>query len=236
MNNRFQETSKSDSIRQRLKAMADEKYRAFAVSLVPECDLEFLGVRLPMLRKMARDIAKNDFRSFLAETPGRCFEEIMLRGMVIGCARMGLPEKLDHVATFVPLVTNWSICDSFCTGLKFTRDHRERVWDFLQPYLVSNDEFQVRFAVVMLLNHYIEEAWLDRVLSALDKIRHGGYYARMAVAWAVSICYVTYPERTQTYLDTCHLDDVTFNMALRKITESLRVDKTTKDMIRKMRR
>ena len=224
------------SIRQRLKAMADEKYREFAVSLVPGCDLEFLGVRLPLLRKMARDIAKSDFRSFLAETPGRCFEEIMLRGMVIGCARMELPEKLDHVAGFVSLITNWSICDSFCAGLKFARDHRERAWDFLQPYLGSNEEFQVRFAVVMLLNHYIEEPWLDRVLSALDKIRHEGYYARMAVAWAVSIGYVAFPETTQTYLDTCRLDDVTFNMALRKITESLRVDKATKDMNRKMRR
>ena len=224
------------SIRQRLKAMADEKYRAFAVSLLPGCDLEFLGVRLPLLRKMARDIAKSDFRSFLAETPGRCFEEIMLRGMLIGCSRMDLPEKLDHVAAFVPLIVNWSLCDSFCAGLKFARDHRERVWDFLQPYLGSNEEFQVRFAVVMLLNHYIEEPWLDRVLSALDKIRHEGYYARMAMAWAVSICYVTYPERTWAYLDACRLDDVTFNMALRKITESLRVDKTTKDTIRKMRR
>lgn len=224
------------SIRERLEQQADETYRTFAASLLPGCDTLLLGVRLPLLRKIAKDIAKGDWRAYIAETPTVYFEEIMLTGMVIGYAKADVEEKLGHVARFVPLISNWSVCDSFCTGLTLTRQNKERLFAFLQPYFSMNEEFPVRFAVVMLLTYYIDDLWIDRVFPLLDAVRHEGYYARMAVAWAVSICFVKYPEKTKTYLAYCRLDDFTFNTALRKITESLRVTPETKRLIRAMRR
>ncbi len=226
----------NDSIRQRLRDMADEKYRAFASSLLPGCGQEILGVRLPLLRTLAREIARGDYRNCMAGADPGSFEETMILGMVIGYAKAGVEEKLSLVAAFVPRISNWSVCDSFCTGLTFTRDHRDRVWDFLMPYLSSGEEYPIRFVVVMLLTYYIDDVFLDRVFAVFDRIHHEGYYVKMAVAWAVSICYIKSPERTKTYLDSCRLDDETFNKSLRKITESLRVDKAAKDMIRKMRR
>lgn len=160
----------------------------------------------------------------------------MLQGMVIGCAKADVEEILHHIAAFVPKIDNWSVCDSFCSGLKITSLHKERVWEFIQPYLESDREYNIRFGVVMLLNYYIDELHIHRVLERLDRITHEGYYVKMAVAWAVSICFVKLPDITMDYVRSNSLDDFTYNKALQKITESYRVAPETKALIRSMKR
>ena len=160
----------------------------------------------------------------------------MLQAMLIGYADMDPDERLRHVAAFVPKIDNWSVCDRFCLGLKFAADNQVRVWAFIQPYLKSKLEYEVRFGVVMLLEHFIDELYVGRVLKALDEVAHDGYYAKMAVAWAVSICYVKFPALTEAYLADCALDDFTFNKSLQKIGESFRVDAVAKQRVRAMRR
>lgn len=222
-------------IREQLLAMADGKYQQFSSALLPNIG-NILGVRLPELRRLAKQIARGDWRSYLAEAPSEYFEEIMLQGMVIGYAKAGIEERLDWAASFIPRINSWSVCDSFCSGLKCAGDYKERVWDFLQPYLSSRREYEIRFAVVMLLTYYVEEEYIDRILLLLDKIRHEGYYVKMAVAWAISICYVKLPEPTLAYLQNNSLDDFTYRKALQKITESYRVDQAAKQQIRRMKR
>ena len=222
-------------IKRQLQALAEEDYRIFSSGLLPDTG-NVLGVRLPLLRRMAKKLAKTDWREYLQTAQEEFFEEVMLQGIVIGCAACPIEERLLHIRDFVPKISNWSVCDSFCTGLKFTKDHKKQVWDFLQPYFYSKQEFAVRFAVVMLLFYYIDEDHIDAVLEILDSIRHEGYYVKMAVAWAVSICYVRLPEHTMPYLSNNHLDDFTYNKALQKITESLQVDQGRKKQIRSMKR
>ncbi len=58
----------------------------------------------------------------------------------------------------------------------------------------------------------------------------------MAVAWTISICYIKFPKQTMEYLKNNTLDNFTYNKALQKITESLRIDKETKTIIKSMKR
>ena len=88
----------------------------------------------------------------------------------------------------------------------------------------------------MLLFYYLDDAHIDRVLSLLDGVRQPDYYARMAVAWAVSVCYVKFPQRTHAWLGSCSLDDWTYNKSLQKIIESYRVSDAAKQEIRAMKR
>lgn len=222
-------------IRKQLLAEADPEYKKFSSSLIPNVD-NMLGVRLPLLRKIAKTIAKEDWRAYLEQAKDDYFEEVMLQGMVIGYAKMDMEERLSFVAHFIPKINNWSVCDSFCSTLKCTKDHKEIVWNFLQRYLSSENEYDVRFAVVMLLNYYVERDYVERVLQLLDGVNHEGYYVKMAVAWAISICFVKFPEITFDYLQNNSLDDVTYNKALQKIIESNRVDHETKQRIREMKR
>jgi 3-methyladenine DNA glycosylase AlkD len=216
--------------------MADEEYRKFNSSLIPGETRVMLGVRLPRLRDLAKEIAKGDWKQFLDEGQDEYFEEVMLQGLVIGYAKASPDEILEYAARFIPKITNWGVCDSFSTGLKLAKKQPELIWEFIRPYLKSDQEFEIRFAVIMMLAHYINDAYIDRVLSDLDRIRHEGYYVKMGVAWAVSVCYVKYPEKTMDYLKTCSLDDFTFNKSLQKILESYRVDPESKAVIRSMKR
>lgn len=223
------------TIKEILTESADEKYRLFSAALIPNIN-NVLGVRLPELRKMARAIARGDWRAYLAEADDDYFEETMLQGMVIGCVDADIEETLRYVADFVPKIDNWSVCDSFCIGLKFTARNRSRVWSFILPYLFSGSEYDVRFGVVMLLDFFVEEDYIDRTLERLDGVKHEGYYVKMAVAWALSICFVKFPERTMALLKHNTLDDFTYNKALQKITESYRVSSDVKTRIRAMKR
>lgn len=222
-------------IREEIFELIDENYKKFSSSLLPNID-NILGVRLPELRKLAKKVAKDDWRKLINTADNQYFEEIMLQGMVLGYVKTNIQEILLYVTEFIPKIDNWSVCDSFCGGLKFTKDNMEQVWNFIQPFLSSKKEYEVRFAVVMLLDFYINDEYIDKALKLLDNVNHPGYYAKMAVAWAVSICYIKFPEKTMDYLKNNNLDYFTYNKSLQKICESLRVDKETKKIIKAMRR
>lgn len=225
-----------EDIREQLFALADPAYQKFNASLLPNVG-HILGVRMPVLKKMARRIAQGDWRAYLDTARDDYYEETMLQGLVIGAARTDTEEILCRAADFIPKIDNWGVCDSFCAGLKpAVRQNKERVWEFLQPQFASKREYELRFCIVMLLDYYIEPAYIGRVLSLLDGVRHEGYYVKMAAAWALSICYIKLPDATMPYLLHNSLDGFTYQKALQKIIESRRTDAQTKEAIRRMKR
>ena len=60
-----------------LVSKADEDYRLFNSKLIPTEDTS-LGVRIPVLRKMAVEIAKGNGAALLDIPKGNCHEEILL--------------------------------------------------------------------------------------------------------------------------------------------------------------
>lgn len=224
-----------NEIKERLKNLADEKYRSFSSGLVPDSK-NMLGVRLPQLRRLAKEIAAADWRGYLDASDDEFFEEIMLQGFIIGLVKIDAAERLRLFAAFVPKISNWSICDSFCAGHKFVGENKSLVWEFLQPYFKSDKEFEIRFAVVMGINYFIDDEYIDEYIRLLDEIKHDGYYVKMAVAWALSVCYVKFPGKTMAYLKDNRLDDFTYNKALQKIIESNSVSNEAKALMRSMKR
>lgn len=225
------------AVRRELEQLAEPEFQKFSSSLIPNIRQEsMLGVRLPKLRKIARRIAKEDWRSYLEQAPDDSFEEIMLQGMILGYAEGELAEIQQYIDSFLPKIDNWSVCDSFCSGLKITRTYPVQMWEYLEPYLEDDREYYIRFAVVMLIFYYVQADYLDIALQKLEGICHESYYVKMAVAWAVSIYYLSFPDRTLEFLHNCRLDEYTFNKALQKIVESQKTDRETKNMIRAMRK
>lgn len=222
-------------LRDKLFELSDDKFKTFHSRLCPNTD-NIIGVRLPLLRQLAKEIAKGDWRNFLSNSKEEYYEEILINGLVIAYAKCDVEERLNYIESFVPKIDNWAICDSFCNTLKFVNKNKEIMLEFIQPYLRSYNEFEIRFAVVIILNYYITEDYIDLVLKTLDNIKHDGYYVKMAVAWAISMCFVKFEEKTMAYLKDNSLDDFTYNKSLQKICESLRVDKNTKELIKSMKR
>lgn len=222
-------------IREQITKLAEPEYQEFSSKLLPGVS-NILGVRLPNLRKIAKQIAKEDWRTYLKKASDASYEEIMLQGMVIGYINTNLDELIPYIIEFVPKIDNWSVCDSFCSSLKITKNDPERMWELLKTYLTDSREYFIRFGVVMLLNYFISEKYVKEALLALDSITSSAYYVQMGIAWAISMYYVKLPSQTMPYLENNHLDDFTYNKALQKITESLKVDQYTKSEIRSMKR
>ena len=161
----------------------------------------------------------------------------MLHGMILGYVKhLPLEVRLQKLRDFVLLINSWSVCDTVCPTLKFVERNKEEVWRFLVPYFHAADEYAVRFAVVMALDYYVEEAYLDRLFTLLDEIAHEGYYVKMAVAWLLSVCFVKYPQQTERYLAANRLDAFTQNKALQKIRESYRVSTADKERLKRYKR
>ena len=220
----------------RLEKEADKNYQKFSSSLLPNVN-NVLGVRLPVLRRLAKEIVKEDkFKNFLSEKKHKYMEEYMLKGMLIGLLKEPVGEIINYIRLFVSQIDNWAVCDSFCNSLKFTKNNLEKVWDFLQPYSESSSEYEIRFAYVMLLNYYLIDEYIDKVLCLVDKFKDDRYYAKMSVAWLVSMCYIKYPLKTEQYLKKSKLDNWTYNKSIQKICESFKVEKNIKIQIKKLKR
>ncbi len=224
-----------NEIREELFALKEDKFQVFAASLLPGCE-NLLGVRIPLIRKIAKKVSNRNPIDFLDNANDIYFEETMLKALIIGNMTEDIEVILEQVVLFIPKITNWSLCDSFCNELKIVRLHKERVWKFLQRYHQSREAYEIRFAVVLLLFHYMEKKYINEIIKILDEIKHDDYYVKMAVAWCLQACFVNFPAETMPYLGDNKLDDFTYNKTLQKITESQKVDKTTKEMIRSMKR
>lgn len=216
-----------DHIRKRLIALAEPRYQAFAASLIPG-EQTLLGVRLPTLRKLAQEIARHQREEIVHETsPPQSMEECMLRGMLIGYAEGGISceQRMAELTRFIPFITNWSICDSCCATYKFAREHQDKMWGFLQPYLQSHAEFEARFALVMLLQHFVvQKKWADHTATILPTLPCKGYYAEMAAAWLLCEIHFLHPIVADPLLGIeSRLRESIRARALRKIRESRRI-------------
>ena len=161
----------------------------------------------------------------------------MLQGLLIGLAKKeDINNILQYVEDYIPKIDNWAICDVFCAGLKITQKNKKEVWKFIKKYLKSNKEFEIRFGIVMILDYFIDEEYLKKDFEIFDQIQHEGYYVKMAIAWAVSICLIKYYDETIKYLKKARIDNWTYNKAIQKAIESYRISDEKKQNLRKMKK
>ena len=226
-----------EKIKQKLFELSDKKYKNFHSSLCPGTE-NIIGVRVPILRNYAKELFKEkDWKQTIKQIDNEYYEEIMLQGMLIGQAKNeNINIILEYIKNFVPKIDNWAICDVFCAGLKITKKYKSEMWSFIQQYLKSNKEFEIRFAIVMILDYYIEEDYLVKDFKIFEEIKHEGYYVKMAISWAISICLIKYYDKTVKFLETSKLDNWTYNKAIQKAIESYRISDNKKDYLRKMKK
>ncbi len=217
------------NIRKELFNNQDSEYRDFHSRLVPNIDKEkIIGVRLPQLREIGKKLADNNFS-------WDYYEEIMLHGFYIGYSKLPFNEKLELLKEFIPRIDNWAVCDCVCSSLKFVNKNKEDFLSFLKPYMNSGREYELRFAIVMLMDYYIDDEHIDYVISFLSKIKSDYYYVNMAAAWALSAAFVKYQNLVMPLIESYTLDPFVHNKTISKICDSFRVDKNTKVILKTYR-
>lgn len=223
-------------LRAKLIKLAEPEYQKFTASLIPNAD-NILGVRTPVLRKHAKELARDNWREYFELNEDVYSEETMLQGMAIGYLKEDFETVLNEVRKFLPKIHNWAVCDSFCVGLRpIVNKNKERMWVYLLECIETNKPYYIRFAVVMIMNCYIDDEHASDAFGLFDRIKNDDYYVKMAVAWAVSMFYVQLSARTMEYLHSNKLDNFTYNKALQKICESLKPSHEEKAVIKSMKR
>ena len=226
----------NEEIRKKLIELSDAKYKEFSAGLCPGVNIEMLGVRIPKIRKLAKEIVKDNPEEYLKNPQEKYFEELMLQALVIANIKIDLEKKKEYIISFVPKINSWAICDSFCVDLKDADKNPEFFWKIISKYFKSNKEYELRFAVVMLLDHYVKEEYIEKIFKVVDNIKNEEYYVEMGIAWLVAEMYIKFPKQTMKYLKNCKLNKFTYNKALQKARESYRVSKEEKEILNKMKK
>lgn len=223
------------SFRTKLISLADDEYREFSMRGIP-CDRPFLGVRIPDIKKLVREIPEKDFAEFLNAKPV-ALEEVLARGFLI--ARLPYEKMLEVFDSQVKLLDNWCAVDTFCSALRKTVKTHES--DFLdkkvEPLLNSKNEFSVRAGLVLLLDFYVKFDYLFLIFDRAESLKNRDeYYIKMALAWLLAECFVKFPAETLAYFKVSSLNKWTFNKTISKISDSRRVDPETKSALKRIRR
>lgn len=232
-------TINGHSIQEELLFLAQKGNKTFTQSLHPGIE-HILGIRIPDLRVLARQIAASDWQAYLGQAGTYYMEERMLQGLVLGYIRP-IPEVeayLRYLDRFVEVINSWSVCDTFtfAGGKIWVQHHQSRIWTYILSYMRSSRTYEIRFGVVMALRYFVNREYVVQLLGELELVHHEDYYVKMAVAWAISVCFVYFPEVTMRFLTDNQLDDFTYNKSLQKIVESYRVAPSVKQVIKAMRR
>lgn len=229
MNNNYQK------IIEDLKKQSDIKYKEFTKKLSPSESSDYMiGVRIPILRNYAKAIAKGNAELFINSYEGLYFEEKMLQGMVIGYSN-DIKIYDEYLYSFSKIISDWSVCDCCASSLKLIKINQEHFLPLINRLLNSNMVYQVRFGVVLLMDYYLCDNYIDLVSKSSIEAQSDEYYVNMAIAWCLCECFIKYPLKIDKYLNKDYLNKFVLNKTISKICDSYRVDDKTKNRLKKRR-
>ena len=216
-------------------SQGNESYAAFNKRIV-NTNMPVIGVRVPDLRRLARKLAPDMSAadiSKLLTAKNRSFDYVLLCGLLITHTRLDDQTIIDLAKQYLPHVDSWAHIDVFVE--KKRRFAGEVWWDFALECLQNEAEFTVRYGVISLMTNFLDEAHIDQVFAALRRIKHDGYYVKMALAWLYATAAVNFFELTLAELENEHIDAWTRNKAYQKMRESRRFTPEQQAVISKKR-
>lgn len=223
------------TVRERLFALQDFGYRDFHSKLMPTVDKDrIIGVRTPALRAYAAEFSKTGGAAeFLRILPHRYYEEDNLHGFLI--ERIGEYEPtVEALEAFLPYVDNWATCDLMSPGV-FAK-HRPQILEKLRAdWLYSPHTYTCRFAIGVLMRHFLKEAFTPEIPELVASVRSEEYYVRMMIAWFFASALCERYDETISYITERRLDPWTHNKSIQKAIESRQVSEGTKKYLRTLR-
>lgn len=215
--------------------MQDVGYRDFQSKLMPTVEYDnVIGVRTPQLKKYAKQLAKTEgITEFLRDLPHQYFEENQLHTFIISEIR-DYEKCLEEVERFLPYVDNWATCDQMSP--KVFKKHRKEILESIRKWIVSNKTYTVRFAIEMLMKHFLEDDFDIEYAHMVAVVRSEEYYINMMIAWYFATALAKQYEAVLPFIEKQYLDVWTHNKAIQKSVESYRITKEQKEYLKHLKR
>ena len=210
-----------NKIREYLLSQQDIKYRNFTLPLIPNVDEKtFIGVRLPIIKKYAKNLPEKDRLEFLKDLPHQYHEENILHAFILSIMKdYGM--FLNYINEFLPYVSNWSVCDTICN--KNLTKYRPELIEEIYKWLKSNELYRVRYAVKCLMNYYLGDDFKEEHLLKVREVKLDDYYVEMMIAWYLATGLAKNYETFVKVIEEKWFNKSIHNKAIQKAVESFRV-------------
>jgi len=226
----------NQSIDRKLLELAETDYKNFNQKIIPT-SYEIIGIRMPALKKLAKEIAAHpDVETYLNTARLDTYEHILLYGLVLGSLKKPAPETLfRYLDPLILKFDNWAHVDSILSSLKIFRKYPDEVLAHFLPLKTHEGEFTKRVFVTLLMDFYMDDEHIDATLAHFTEVPQGQYYVDMAIAWALSYGLIKYYDKTVALLEAKAFSRFVHNKAIQKARESYRISPEIKEKLNRMK-
>ncbi len=220
-------------ITDRLFELQDTSYAEFQRKLIPDTKYEVIGVRTPDLRKLAKELyGTSEAEKFLKILPHRYFDENQLHAFIISLTKQ-FDVCIEQVNAFLPFVDNWATCDQL-SPIVFAK-HKTELFSYIEKWICSDRTYTVRFAIGMLLQHYLDADFREKHLEMVAAVKSNEYYIKMMVSWYFATALAKQYDSAVKYLEDKKLESWVHNKTIQKAVESYRITAETKEYLKGLR-
>ena len=225
---------KRDEIIRELFRLQDKDYALLQAKIIPNIASEkIIGVRTPALRTFAKTLYKDsDIEDFLSGVPHQYFDEDQLHAFVISLEK-DFDRCITRVDAFLPYIDNWATCDQLSP--KVFKKNPEKLLPFIQTWIKSDRTYTVRFAIGMLMQHFLDENFDTKYVDMVAEVKSKEYYINMMIAWYFATALAKQYESVLPYIEEKRLDSWTHNKAIQKSVESYRITDEQKKYLKSMK-
>lgn len=222
------------SYQKRLFELRDVEYASFQAKLTPTVPFElFIGVRVPKVRLLARELLKNPgYETFLEELPHKYYDENMLHGLLIS-GISDFDKCVSLVDRFLPYVDNWAVCDIMSP--KVFAKHKSELLVKIREWASSDDVYTCRFGLEMLMSHFLDKDFKPAYLKIVAAVKGDDYYVKMMVAWFFATALAKQWDASIPYIENRKLAAWTHNKTIQKAIESFRITDEQKKYLRTLK-
>lgn len=222
----------NDLINKQLLELSDTEYKAFNSKII-STNYPMWGIRIPALRALAKKLAKDpDILTYLDNAELDTYEKVILYGMTLSNVKqLSLEDIFKYLDCLILKFDSWGHVDTVTSEFKIFAKNKDLVLEHYLPLKTDEGEFTKRFFVILLLAFYIDDEYIDRVLSLIVEVPQGQYYVDMAIAWTLSVTLVKYYDKTLPLLQKHKFSKFVHNKAIQKARESYRVSPETKELL-----
>ncbi|MBR2454477.1 MAG: DNA alkylation repair protein [Clostridia bacterium] len=222
------------AIQEKLFALQDLGYGDFHSKLMPTvCKDRIIGVRVPQLRKIAKELNKSELKAeFLNTLPHKYYEEDNLHAFLIEQIK-DFDECISALDDFLLFIDNWATCDMMTPKVLGTNS--EKLYEKIEEWVKSEHIYTIRFAIVTLMKFFMDERLDKKHLNLLLSIKSDEYYINMAIAWYIATALASRWDIVVPYIEKQKFDKRVHNKAIQKAVESYRITKEQKDYLKTLR-
>lgn len=202
-----------------IERLRDPDYRDFHRRLThTRYPLE--GVRIPDLRRLAKEIARRDDREEFLALTRQSYEQVMVKGLVIAAMKCDLLQRVERLDAWLEEIDDWALNDVVQSSVK---EYSDAYFDFVSRWTASDHSWKARFGITSMMTHFTDGKHFDRALEDVLNASARDYYVDMAKAWYLQNAALKFPDRVIEVLKSDCIDATVKQMTVRKIKDSFRL-------------